>query len=43
MNKIYLEIREAEGGEDSKLLVKDMCDIYQRACNKNNFTYKTID
>lgn len=37
METIYLEIRDAEGGKDSKLLVTDMKDIYIKACKVNNF------
>lgn len=35
MNTI-LEIRAAEGGQDSKLLVEDMALIYQKACTIRN-------
>lgn len=35
--KIKLEIRAAEGGEDSKLLVGEMVDIYKKAASLNNF------
>jgi len=31
MESIIIEIRSAEGGEDSKLLVEDMCKIYVKA------------
>lgn len=34
---IILEIRSAEGGMDSKLIVEDMKDIYIRACRINEF------
>lgn len=34
---IVLEIRAAEGGEDSKLLVKDMAAMYIKAARVNNF------
>lgn len=34
---IVLEIRAAEGGEDSKLLVKDMAAMYIKAAKVNNF------
>jgi len=37
MEKIVLEIRSAEGGEDSKLLVKDMAAMYIKAAKNNNF------
>lgn len=31
MNQVIVEIRAAEGGEDSKLLVKEQLGIYVRA------------
>ena len=34
-----LEIQSSEGGEDSKLLVDDMFDIYTKVMQKNNFEY----
>jgi len=37
---IKLEIRASEGGNDSKLLVKDLTDIYTKSCRNKNFTYK---
>ena len=40
MENITLEIREAEGGDDSKLLVSDMANLYQKVCRINNFEYK---
>ena len=36
-NDITLEIRASEGGQDSKLLVVDMKDIYIKAAKTNNF------
>lgn len=42
MEKIYLEIREAEGGLDSKLLVEEMLIIYEKVFVKNNFRGKVI-
>lgn len=41
--KIYLELRSAEGGEDSKLLVDDMKNIYMKAARLNNFTCSIVD
>lgn len=38
MKTIYLEIRDAEGGTDSKLLVQDMKDIYIKAAKLNSIT-----
>jgi protein subunit release factor A len=29
-----IEIRAAEGGEDSKLFVKDLATAYQKHCNR---------
>jgi protein subunit release factor A len=43
MDKIILEIRDAEGGTDAKLLVEDMADIYIKSAKMNNFDCKTID
>lgn len=43
MEKIILEIRASEGGNDSKLLVKDLTDIYLKSCKNNNFTYNVED
>lgn len=37
MEKITLEIRDAEGGEDAKLLVADMRDIYIKAAKIQGF------
>ena len=35
--EVTLEIRAAEGGQDSKLLVNDMRDIYVKTAKTNNF------
>ncbi len=37
MEKITLELRAAEGGQDAKLLVGDMKNIYIKAARTNNF------
>lgn len=37
METVILEIRDAEGGEDAKLLVNDMKNMYVKACKKNSF------
>lgn len=37
METINLEIRDANGGKDAKLLVEDMKNIYIKAAKKNNF------
>lgn len=34
---IVIELRAAEGGEDSKLLVRDMAAMYIKAARNNNF------
>ena len=39
-NKIRLEIRAAEGGEDAKLLVEEMATIYQKAASINSFSFQ---
>jgi protein subunit release factor A len=38
--KIKLEIRASEGGNDSKLLVQDLTNIYTKVCRIHDFTYK---
>jgi len=35
--KIQIEIRASEGGNDSKLLVDDLMNIYVQSCKNNNF------
>jgi len=35
--EIRLELRSSEGGQDSKLLVVDMKNIYIKAANNNSF------
>lgn len=40
METIILEIRASEGGNDSKLLVNDLTNIYTKSCRNNNFSYK---
>ena len=42
MKTIHIEIRAAEGGNDSKLLVQDMSTIYQKCALKNGFDFKVI-
>lgn len=37
MKKIQMEIRASEGGDDSKLLVNDLMNIYIRSAKNNNF------
>ena len=43
MEKIIIEIRAAEGGQDSKLLVIDLMNIYIKSAHNNNFNYSIID
>jgi protein subunit release factor A len=43
MEQIIIEIRAAEGGSDSKLLVQDLKDIYLKTARVNNFDYKVVD
>lgn len=38
--RVKLEIRAAEGGEDAKLLVNEMANIYQKAATINSFDCK---
>jgi protein subunit release factor A len=40
METIKIEIRASEGGNDSKLLVKDLTNIYTKVCRNNDFSYK---
>ena len=42
METIILEIRSSAGGEDSKLLVDDMADMYLKSARKNNFEVDTL-
>ena len=43
MESYRLEIKDSEGGEDSKLLVDEMFNIYTKTMVKNNFNYKVIE
>jgi len=38
MEKIRVEIRAAEGGDDSKLLVDDMANLYVKVAKRSGFT-----
>ena len=40
METIVIEIRASEGGNDSKLLVRDLTNIYSKSCRSKNFDYK---
>jgi protein subunit release factor A len=42
MKKYILEIKSSEGGEDSKLLVDEMYNIYTKVMQKYNFAYSII-
>lgn len=37
-NKVLIEIRRGEGGQDASLLVKDMADVYLRSARINNYS-----
>ena len=39
METIVIEIRASEGGDDSKLLVKDLTNIYVKSCKTNGYSY----
>lgn len=43
MESYVLEIRDAEGGQDSKLLVDEMFNIYNKVMLKNNFKFDLIE
>jgi peptide chain release factor 1 len=43
MNSIIVEIRGAEGGDHSKLLVKDMATTYRKVCEKKNLELSVIE
>jgi hypothetical protein len=43
MGTIHLEIRDAEGGTDAKLLVKEMLDIYTKAARLNNLECSLVE
>jgi len=43
MEQIIIEIRAAEGGQDSKLLVEDLRDIYLKTARANNFDCKVTN
>jgi len=37
METIVVELRSGTGGDDSKLLIKDMAAVYIKAAKHNNF------
>jgi protein subunit release factor A len=43
MKNVYLEIRDAEGGADAKLLVGEMKDIYTKAASNNGFDCNVVE
>jgi protein subunit release factor A len=43
MKNYVLEIKDSEGGEDSKLLVDEMFNIYLKVIQKNNFVCTYIN
>jgi protein subunit release factor A len=43
MEKIVIEIRDQEGGEDAKLLVKEMKDIYLKAIKLRGYNVISLD
>lgn len=43
MESYKLEIKDAEGGQDSKLLVDEMLNIYTKVMHKNNFKFNVIE
>ncbi len=42
-NTIIIEIRASEGGDDSKLLVTDLMNIYLKSCRNNDFSSKILE
>lgn len=40
--KIILEIRAGEGGQDANLLVQEMAEIYEKAAKVKKFIFNTI-
>ena len=43
MGKIHLEIRDAEGGTDAKLLVTEMSNIYTKTARLNNLECSVVE
>jgi protein subunit release factor A len=43
METIIIEIRDSEGGTDSKLLVKDMKDIYLKTIKLQGYKLNSMD
>ena len=40
---IIIEIRASEGGNDSKLLVTDLMNIYLKSARNNEFSSKIVE
>jgi protein subunit release factor A len=43
MEKLNIEIRDAEGGTDAKLLVSEMTDIYTKTARLNNLECNVVE
>ena len=43
METVIIELRNGEGGLDSKLLVKDLADAYKKAARIENFSLSVVD
>lgn len=43
METIVVELRSGEGGLDSKLLVRDLADVYKKAARIENFSLSVVD
>lgn len=41
--KLFLEIIDGEGGEDAKLLINEMCDIYIKNARTHKHTIELIE
>lgn len=41
--KIIIELRAAEGGQDASLLVVEMADVYQKSAKLNSFNCQVLD
>lgn len=42
MTELRIEIRPGEGGEDARLLVDVLADIYRKFSERMGFTYKVL-
>lgn len=41
--KLFIELHEEQGGLESKLLVDQMADIYQKSANHLNIACEAVD